>query len=126
MKPLDVKPEPCLTCPYRKDVPSGVWHHDEYEKLRQYDISCMPLPLFMCHQRDGSLCGGWLACHDPNELLACRIHGNQLHPVFRYQTDVPVFASGSDARDHGLSGIAAPDRRASKMIAGLVRKRAAL
>nr|WP_280343300.1 DUF6283 family protein [Nocardia neocaledoniensis] len=29
-------PRPCVSCPYRRDVPSGVWDFGEYEKLRGY------------------------------------------------------------------------------------------
>ena len=32
-----VRPKPCASCPYRCDVPSGVWHPDEYAKLEVYD-----------------------------------------------------------------------------------------
>ena len=28
---------PCGSCPYRQDVPSGVWAASEYEKLPAYD-----------------------------------------------------------------------------------------
>lgn len=73
----------------------------------------------MCHQQDGHLCGGWLACHDPRHLAALR-----LHPVdpsaYGYTTSVPVFSSGAEAREHGLQR---PDRRAAKMIRNLARKR---
>jgi hypothetical protein len=31
-------PKPCESCPYRKDVPSGVWSEGEYRKLPQYDL----------------------------------------------------------------------------------------
>lgn len=24
---------PCGTCPYRRDVPAGIWHGEEYAKL---------------------------------------------------------------------------------------------
>lgn len=32
-------PKPCASCPYRRDVPEGVWHPEEYSKLRAYDGS---------------------------------------------------------------------------------------
>ena len=34
MNKQEVRSQPCSSCPYRKDVPSGVWAHHEYEKLR--------------------------------------------------------------------------------------------
>lgn len=30
---MKCRTEPCETCPYRRDVPSGVWSADEYRKL---------------------------------------------------------------------------------------------
>jgi hypothetical protein len=43
---------PCGSCPYRRDVPSGVWDAAEYEKLPRYDgpMADQPARLFLCHQ----------------------------------------------------------------------------
>lgn len=122
---LKAPPVPCGSCPYRKDVPSGVWSKHEYDKLPGYDgPTWMQHPvLFMCHQRDGHLCGGWLACHGPQELLALRFPQPLDPSVFDYQTDVPVFASGAAAREHGIKDIDNPGQAAKKMVAGLMRKR---
>ncbi|MFD7961193.1 DUF6283 family protein [Streptomyces zaomyceticus] len=30
-------PRPCASCPYRRDVPSGVWSRGDYVKLPLYD-----------------------------------------------------------------------------------------
>jgi hypothetical protein len=55
---------PCKSCPYRRDVPSGIWHSSEYDKLPQYDGEIVDQlmkggqALFDCHQRDGNLCAG--------------------------------------------------------------------
>lgn len=45
---------PCASCPYRRDVPSGVWAPEEYEKLRRYDAPTMEQPpqVFLCHQKN--------------------------------------------------------------------------
>jgi hypothetical protein len=116
---------PCGSCPYRKDVPSGLWARSEYDKLPGYDgpTWSQPPALFMCHQKDGHLCGGWLACHGPQELLALRFARNIDPSVFNYQTDVSVFASGAAARAHGIGGIDRPSIKATRMIDGLLRKR---
>jgi hypothetical protein len=107
-------------------VPSGIWDEHEYDKLPAYDNPtwAQPPAVFMCHQRDGHMCAGWLACHDPHELLALRgTRGEPIDPaVFSYQTTVPVFASGAEARSHGIRDIPQPDQIARKMIAGLARK----
>lgn len=123
---IKAPPVPCGSCPYRADVPSGLWEQHEYDKLPGYDSPTWAQhhAVFMCHQRDRCLCGGWLACHGPHELLALRI-ARDIHPsVFDYETDVPVFASGAAARAHGIREIMRPKARARKMIGGLVRKRA--
>jgi hypothetical protein len=115
---------PCGSCPYRKDVPSGLWAREEYDKLSRYDGQTweQSQAIFMCHQRDGRLCGGWLACHGPGELLALRLHARELDSgVFDYETDVPVFLSGAEARAHGIRDIKSPKPMARKMIAGLVK-----
>lgn len=116
---------PCGSCPYRRDVPAGIWAEEEYAKLPAYDGETWQQPpaLFMCHQQDGCLCGGWLAAHDRRNLLALRIAGPRLDPaVWDYEPGVPVFSSGAEAAAHGLSGVDAPDAAAQRKIAGLVRK----
>lgn len=115
---------PCGTCPYRRDVPAGLWHQDEYAKLPGYDAETpfQPTALFLCHQRDGCLCGGWLLAHDRHHLLALRMH--QVHPsVWSYDPGVEVFASGAEAAAHGMSGIEAPSAAAQKKIIGLLRQK---
>src|SRR5205085_516935 len=112
-------PTPCGSCPYRRDVPSGIWSREEYEKLPRYDRPTweQPFGLFMCHQRDGNLCGGWLACHDRDELLALRMSRDFDPTAVRlYSTPVPVFASGAEACAHGLRDIDRPGSDARKMM----------
>ena len=128
MAKLSVAKVPCGSCPYRRDVPSGIWEQHEYDKLPEYDGQTWEQnpALFLCHQRDGNLCAGWLACHDPRQLLALRFAAmnNEVdQTVLGYKTDVPVFATGTAARAHGMHGIRHPGNKANKMIAGLVRKR---
>ncbi|MEV6909068.1 DUF6283 family protein [Amycolatopsis sp. NPDC051071] len=45
---------PCRSCPYRRDVPSGVWDISEYEKLARYDRDTgeQPTGLFQYHLTD--------------------------------------------------------------------------
>lgn len=117
-------PIPCGSCPYRRDVPSGIWHPTEYEKLPLYDGETWEQSpaAFLCHQRDGHLCGGWLACHGPSELLALRGFTPVDPSTFEYRTTVPVFASGREARDHGMKDVKQPGMRAQKMVSGILRK----
>jgi hypothetical protein len=117
---------PCGTCPYRKDVPAGIWDAGEYAKLPRYDgetFEQTATSLFHCHKDDGMLCAGWVACHDMDHLLAVRLH--RVDPsVYTYTSPIPVFASGAEACAHGLSGITTPDTKARRAIRGLVQKRA--
>lgn len=115
---------PCGSCPYRRDVPAGIWDASEYDKLPGYDgpTWAQSPAVFLCHQQSGELCAGWAACHDTDHLLALRI--SPVAPeVYGYQSPVPVFASGAEARAHGLSGVAAPDQRAVRVVKGLLKKR---
>lgn len=123
---------PCGTCPYRKDVPSGVWHPDEYAKLPPYDNPVtyeQPFGLFLCHQQDGSLCAGWCGTHDMDNNIATRIALSTGHlspevyeAVLDYTTEVPLFASGQEAADHGLAEVDEPSWEARRKIDRLLQK----
>lgn len=118
---------PCGTCPYRRDVPSGIWHASEYEKLPRYDGSTMDqfavggTGLFFCHQNDGHLCAGWVGCHDMDEAVATRLH--DVHPeTFDYVSPVPLFASGQEAYEHGIAELKNPGREARAAMRKLQRR----
>jgi hypothetical protein len=122
---------PCGSCPYRRDVPSGVWAAEEYVKLPQYDGDIASQAragasgLFMCHLDDGSLCAGWVGCHDMAESLAVRLHAEQLDvdEVLDYVSPVPLFDSGAAAAAHGLRDVTCPGAAAQRMAEGLLRLR---
>lgn len=101
---------PCGSCPYRKDVPSGVWAGEEYAKLRKFDGEPVEqfmnggTALFMCHQRDGCLCGGWLQAHGTDNLMALRMHPVD-ESAWGYTSDVECFSSGAEAAAHGMRDI---------------------
>ncbi|MFD7972971.1 DUF6283 family protein [Streptomyces clavifer] len=130
-------PRPCDSCPYRRDVPSGIWAVEEYEKLRRYDVPTpeQPAAVFLCHQNDrGSetsrLCSGWLGCHDTHHLLALRIAAldgtldtTNLEAAVTYETSVPLFATGNEAADHGEAAIAAPGPDAVRFMDKITRVR---
>lgn len=112
---ISVRKRPCPTCPYRRDVPSGIWHESEYSKLRSYDgdvpdqLASSATALFYCHQRDGNLCAGWVGCHDMTNNLAVRFQQADVDPaVYDYESPVPLFGSGAEAAEHGLRDLAAP------------------
>ena len=134
-KPITVAKAPCKSCPYRRDVPSGVWAAHEYDKLPAYDgemgeqVAKGAGGLFYCHQDDGQLCAGWLGCHGPHKLLAVRLaaffdDGQRLAPeVLEYKSPVPLFRSGAQAAAHGKRAIKRPGSRARQVVARLLRKR---
>lgn len=123
---------PCGSCPYRRDVPSGVWDPSEYEKLPRYDGDLIEQPpsVFMCHQQDGRLCGGWVGCHDMYDNLGLRfaaadrrISPDDLTAVLDYTTTVPLFGSGAEAAAHGLADVEQPTPQATRVIDKLETKR---
>jgi hypothetical protein len=125
-------PRPCDSCPYRRDVPSGIWAASEYDKLPLYDAETYAQPggVFLCHQGTNKLCAGWCAVHDMGNTLGLRmalVTGHVSREVFSaavaYQSPVPVFASGLEAMLHGEKEIAEPGPVAEHAIAKLERQR---
>ncbi|MGC7093936.1 DUF6283 family protein [Amycolatopsis lurida] len=129
-------PRPCASCPYRRDVPSGIWHANEYAKLPRYDTETgeQPVGLFQCHQNDDDkhrrICAGWAGCHDGDELLALRlaVHAGRISPetaraVVNYQSPIPLFDSGAAAAEHGVRDINAPDSEALRTMEKIRRVR---
>lgn len=123
---------PCGSCPYRRDVPSGVWADEEYAKLPPYDQPTheQPMAAFFCHQQDGRLCAGWVAVHDMVEsiglrlaVLAGHVDADDLDAILDYETDVPLFASGAEAAEHGRREVDVPGAQAVRTIQRLERKR---
>lgn len=119
---LEPPKRPCGSCPYRRDVPSGIWSAEEYDKLPEYDGETWEQPpgVFMCHQRDGRLCGGWLQTHDADHLLALRI-ARVAPSAYDYASDVPTFSSGREAAAHGLRDIDTPGAAARALMRKLGR-----
>ena len=122
---------PCVTCPYSRDVPSGVWAASEYAKLLAYDGSMADQavngggPVFDCHQDNGKLCAGWVGCHGAINLLALRLTRITVDPdLWKYKSPVKLFASGAAAAEHGMRAIKRPGQRARYYVTALLRKRA--
>lgn len=121
-----VRSNPCSACPYRQDVPSGVWSFEEYEKLRPYDEPThdQPFELFMCHATPEHLCSGWAVVHTSRghefDLLALRVRmaGYPDIPA----TTVALFDSGNEAADWGQQDEDDPSEEAQATVAKLLRK----
>lgn len=131
-KPLKVEARPCSTCPYRRDVPSGLWAEHEYEKLPAYDDGGSPpaLGIFLCHHsglgKEETVCRGWLtvAAESPAARLAT-LTGAVTNEQRFAPVDVPLYSSGAEAAEAGLAEIADPGPQARVMIDRLGRKREA-
>lgn len=131
----DIKPpakNPCGSCPYRRDVPSGVWSEEEYDKLPTYDGETheQPPSVFMCHQQDGSLCAGWVGCHDMTQNMGLRIAvinervtPEELDEILDYVPSVPLFSTGAEAAAHGRAEVFTPGEHARRVIDKLESKR---
>lgn len=129
-------PRPCESCPYRRDVPSGVWAREEYDKLRRYDAPTPEQPpgLFQCHQADaaspaGRICAGWAGCHGTGllglrvALIEGRIDSETFRAATEYHSPVALFSSGSEASDHGQAGLEQPGAASARMIGKIIRVR---
>lgn len=128
--------QPCGSCPYRRDVASGIWAASEYAKLTAYDADTpvQPPNLFLCHQtapddHKARLCAGWVGCHGP-DLLALRLAAatgqlttTEVRAAFDYTTTVPLFESGTAAATHGTRDIPTPGPRAQQAITKIAAKR---
>lgn len=131
MSEIKINRAPCGSCPYRQDVPSGVWHASEYAKILPFDREtwAQPCRVFMCHQADGALCRGWLDCHG-NELLGVRLAAikGELDPeavakALEEGPAVPIFANAAAASAHGRAQIDSPSDAACKIVEKIAKKR---
>lgn len=137
MSALPPSPRPCASCPYRLDVPSGVWDATEYAKLPRFDepTFAQPTGVFLCHQHDRAddaarVCGGWAGCHDGDGLLALRVGVASgeiavatADAIRDYVSPVPLFATGSEAAAHGMREIHRPGPAAITAMAKITRVR---
>jgi hypothetical protein len=106
-----------------------VWEAHEYDKLTRYDgttadqAKAQAFAPFLCHQRDGNLCAGWVGCHDMDENLAIRMNASwvDVPAVLQYECPVLLFASGTEAAEHGKRDIDGPSPAARRKIRMLTR-----
>lgn len=126
-------PEPCGTCPYLLNAPSGLWDATEYAKLVEYDSEFIeqPVAMFMCHSAaklapgSDTLCRGWLEVHG-FDLLAVRLAAasGKLDPeTVNERTRAKCHESGTAAAEHGMRDIAEPGPKARRAIDKLANRR---
>lgn len=125
---LIIPTNPCTSCPYRADHPSGVWHPDEYAKLARYDDTTDPeLAVFHCHQENRTgrptVCTGWLHVHaDSIAVRLAVITGRLPADALDHQCPIAFHPSGKAAAEHGLADAAQPGPEARQMQAMLQRR----
>lgn len=127
-QPATVRRNPCDTCPYRRDVPSGIWDASEYAKLPGYDGETWAQTQrpFHCHTDQPQICAGWAGHRNPADMLAVRLgvaHGGIDPSIYDYSTRVPLFASGAEAAEHGMRDLPDPSERARNAVRRIVRRR---
>jgi len=131
-EPARPRRNPCPSCPYRRDAPSGIWAAEEYALLPRYDgdmvaqLTAGAGAAFHCHSTPALLCAGWLGHRDPLDLAAVRvgIAAGLLDPeAATYATDVALFGSGAAAAAHGVRDIEAPGPSAVEAVRKIMRAR---
>lgn len=126
-KKVGPRKKPCPTCPYRLDVPSGLWAESEYDKLPAYDgttedqVVAGAVAPFFCHSTPDDLCAGWVGCHDMRHNLAIRFSREPMDydAIMSYESPVPLFASGAEAAEHGKRDMYEPGEEACQAIGKL-------
>ena len=132
---MHVAKSPCSSCPYRKDVPAGVWHKSEYEKLPAYDDGpqgqkSLIVGVFLCHQTPeikpkvgtDTVCRGWLTVHSEGVAARLAVMNGQITPEQMYaEVAEPLYASGAEAAAAGIKGIKRPNKKARKIIDRLAK-----
>lgn len=106
-----------------------MWAANEYDKLADYDAptGLQPTAAFACHATPEHLCHGWAVVHSNRgndcELLALRIAEVIADALIEIpEPFVPLFASGTEAAEHGKRDIEHPDEEAIAMAARLQDK----
>lgn len=110
--------EPCLTCPYRKDTPLGIWHPEEYAKLAGYDHHA--IGVFLCHNgflERRLVCRGWLSVHCESVAVRIAVSNGQIDDDLRYKkVKAPLYSTGTEAMLAGLKGVRKPKAKARAAI----------
>lgn len=126
-KQFNILPNPCSTCPYRKDTAPGIWDREEYEKLPAYDEQWGGGGVFLCHnggpkEDNNTLCRGWTEVHHRNITVRLACSKTDFNEHNSKLTKVPLYSSGREAMRAGLRGINRPSAKAKSEIEKLVKR----
>lgn len=122
----NVRSESCSSCPYRCDVPSGVWASATYDMLIPYDepTQYQPIGPFMCHATPDHYCHGWAVVGQSqprdHHLLALRMFPPDDGVIPEART--PLFGSHTEAAEHGKREVDNPSDEAKELANRLVGK----
>lgn len=131
---MKVLPEPCASCPYRTDHPSGTWAPEEYLKLLEFadpDIgeSVAGLGVFLCHHSrlgfaEHAACRGWASVESQSLAVRMAFARHVLDPteVLDHTPSISLFNTGQEAAENGLRDIDRPGKLARTMQADIRRK----
>jgi len=131
----------CSSCPYRRDVPSGVWAADHYHVLKELDCRRtikLPYPTkdgivmldtpnpspgtFHCHQSNATgkptVCRGWLSV-ERNSIGARLLQMDEM-PT-EDESDF-YYSTGTEACEAGLKGIESPSPEARALVEKLIAR----
>lgn len=124
--------EPCSSCPYRADHPSGVWSKHDYEKLRGYayrgDDQLPETSVFLCHHSrlgftEPAACKGWATVERESIAVRLGMMNQTLNPDQVWADPATeLYESGAEAAERGLTDIRDPGERAIRMIRQIWRK----
>jgi hypothetical protein len=128
-EPLGCAAEPCNSCPYRKDVPSGVWSPEEYQKLPTYDEN-VPEPAFaafLCHQTNlagkQTACRGWLSVHKNSIAVRLAVLTGQVTvKQVLAKVRAKLYRTGAAACRAGMKHVKHPTIQARLLIMKLRKK----
>lgn len=103
---------------------SGVWAHEEYEKLRMYDNNeCFHM--FLCHQSTVAghqiACKGFLNVHQESVAVRLALLKEEISPDSFTPTKCELHESGNAAADFGERDIKHPKTKAKKTIKKLTK-----
>lgn len=123
---MRVAPEPCSTCPYRRDTPPGVWDQNEYEKLPLFDTN-ESFETFLCHQSTAigvdTACRGWATVHcESVSVRLAMMRGTLTRDQVYADVKSPLYADGREAAEAGIAGIMEPSAAAVQAIGKLVQR----
>lgn len=143
---LFVPKRACSSCPYRRDVPSGVWAREHYELLRDMDSRrTIKVPMlgpndetvmvdapnpnpgtFHCHQSNATgrptVCRGWLSV-ERNSIgvrLLASFGGIEYEDIPDEDESATYYSSGTEAAEAGLRDIENPSSEARLLCRKLV------